>query len=906
MADESKKIILQLQIDAQQGIKSIVSVKDQIAKLKVEQAALNKTTASGKQVNEAYNAQIKALTKEQKSLELAVEKTAAGFQFESGSIAGNRAELSKLTAEYKNLANPTQEQTNKIKALSDTLKQQESAIGNDTRSVGSYKEAIAGIGSQLGPLSPQIAAMTAGFGNVTKQLGNVSKSFNTLGGAIKLSGIGLLLILLGSLVSYFKSTDEGANKLTGIMGALGIVVKNVVGIFTAFGGSLLDIATGATSFKYALSSIGEFLQSQIENRITAAIQAVTALKDVFVDFAKNGIDADFSGGLKKIASAQLDFATGVQNTGEKLGAFAVEMAEAAKVAYDFALKMDKIDDAQRALNVTNAKSNQEVQQLIISAKNRTLTEQERIDKFLLANQKEENAVKSQLSLDKQRLALVSERNKAEEDAINRKLNNDIKNEKSEEKKTKLRQQALNVQDKLNQEEADLQQKIIDAETNFFLLRDKNQNKIDVLNDKIAADREKAYQDYLKQLADVNNAELALEDQRQARIIKDLQYQASLIGKSDSDQIKNLRAAGATKSEIEQAQANERIALLQQIAAEEIALEKKLANDKLAILTSEGLQEGANTKEIELKKQAIIEDAQNKKLDIERQTSDEIVAINKKTQDDIAKNDQDALAKKKASEVKTLNTLGQTLSNFANVASQANTDRLNAQIANNELARTKELQGALNNKAAQDKINKKYDKLEADQKKKSAKADLTLKEITAVANVALGVSQAIAEGGLAGIVTGVLVAAAGAIQIASIESQKSKLAKGGIVNGPSHANGGVKGTGAFNNVEVEGGEFVINKKATRENYSLLYHINNYSKPPIVTNNRQPIRRFATGGILNDGGLSASQNAGTTNDINQQINSLTKAIQNIQLFVGVKDIIGSVNNKQKVVDRSKVAS
>lgn len=907
MADESKKIILQLSVDASQGIKDIVSVKDQIAKLRVEQAALDKETASGKQINEAYTAQIKALGKEQKSLELAVEKTAAGFNFEAGSIAANRAELSKLTAEYKNLAAPTQDQTNKIKALSDILKAQESAIGNDTRQVGSYKEAIAGIGSQLGPLSPAIGALTSGFGNVTKQLGNVSKSFQTLGGAIKLSGIGLLLILLGSLVSYFKSTDEGANQLSGVMNAFGIVMKKIVGVFTELGGWVINLFDGTQSLSETFSNLGDIVIENLKSRLEGLLNIFVALGDIVSELVKNGFEGDFQPAIKSLADASIQAGTGVKGATDKIAAFAQELAAAAKVAYDFAIKMDAIDDAQRALNVTNAKSNQEVQQLIISAKNRTLTEQERIDKFLLANEKEEAAVRSQLSLDKQRLALISERNKAESDAINQRLNNDIKEETNEEKKIKLQQQALNIQDKLNQEEADLQQKIIDGETNFFLLRDKNQNKIDVLNEKIAADREKAYQDYLKQLADVNAAELSLEDQRQARIIKDLQYQTSLIGKSDSDQIKNLKALNASKIEIEEAEADERIAILQKIAVEEIALEKKLANDKLAALTSEGLLEDANQQEIELKKQAIIEDAQAKKLDIERKTSDEIVAISKKTNDDIAKNDADALAKKKQGQISVLNTIGNTLNQFASEASAINQAQLETQLANNESARSKELASSAKDKDTQAKINAKYDAIAAADQKKAAKADLTIKEIQAVANGALAISQALASAPPP--LDFILAAAAGAaaaVQIVDLETQKSKLAKGGIVHGPSHANGGVTGTGRFNNVEVEGGEFVINKKATKENMSLLYHINNYSKPPMATNNRLPIRRFAAGGILNDGGLSASQNAGSTNDVNQQINALQKAMKQITYVVGVKDIIAAQENKAQVVQRSKVAS
>lgn len=244
MADD-RKIILQLEIDAQKGIQNIISVKDRIAALKKEQAELNLTTVEGRKTYEAYNAQIKALTKEQKSLELAVEKTAAGFEFEAGSIAANRAELSKLTAEYKNLANPTKEQTNRIKELSDRLKEQESAIGNTSRNVGNYKEALVGIQSQIGAFGPEVQKLVVGFNGVSQGLKVASAGFKTLRGAIAATGIGVLVLAFTSLIQYFKQTDDGATKLEGVMGGLGAIMTEVSGFVAELGGRLIDLVTGA-------------------------------------------------------------------------------------------------------------------------------------------------------------------------------------------------------------------------------------------------------------------------------------------------------------------------------------------------------------------------------------------------------------------------------------------------------------------------------------------------------------------------------------------------------------------------------------------------------------------------------------------------------------------------------------
>ena len=50
-----------------------------------------------------------------------------------------------------------------------------------------------------------------------------------------------------------------------------------------------------------------------------------------------------------------------------------------------------------------------------------------------------------------------------------------------------------------------------------------------------------------------------------------------------------------------------------------------------------------------------------------------------------------------------------------------------------------------------------------------------------------------------------------------------FAKGGLIEGKSHAEGGMPILGS--NIEVEGGEYIVNKKSTRENLPLLEKINN---------------------------------------------------------------------------------
>jgi len=117
------------------------------------------------------------------------------------------------------------------------------------------------------------------------------------------------------------------------------------------------------------------------------------------------------------------------------------------------------------------------------------------------------------------------------------------------------------------------------------------------------------------------------------------------------------------------------------------------------------------------------------------------------------------------------------------------------------------------------------------------------------------------GGLAGLTVGavqkIAIAAQGAASIATVASQK--FAKGGILNGPSHAQGGIK----TNLGELEGGEAVINKKSTAMFGGTLSAINEAGGG----------KKFARGGVL-----PTPSTITTPNDINKDI---LRALTNFNL-------------------------
>lgn len=178
--------------------------------------------------------------------------------------------------------------------------------------------------------------------------------------------------------------------------------------------------------------------------------------------------------------------------------------------------------------------------------------------------------------------------------------------------------------------------------------------------------------------------------------------------------------------------------------------------------------------------------------------------------------------------------------------------------------------------AEDEARKKKEKLEKEQKVaefKAKKTNLANQLLQGLANTALGVTQALAQTPPASYVMAALTGAMGAIQTGIISAQmgKLKMANGGLLDGPLHSQGGIPvgNTG----VEVEGGEYVVNRRSTAEYLPLLEAINERGR-----------RRYADGGQLELPSMN------TTNEL--------LARMNISPVVSVVDITRASNRLSSV--------
>lgn len=118
----------------------------------------------------------------------------------------------------------------------------------------------------------------------------------------------------------------------------------------------------------------------------------------------------------------------------------------------------------------------------------------------------------------------------------------------------------------------------------------------------------------------------------------------------------------------------------------------------------------------------------------------------------------------------------------------------------------------------EKQEKEIAKKERQQKKVQVAQDI----IQAISNTALGATKAMEWGFPLGPIFAAIISAAGAVQVGIMTKQLAKFEDGGILKGKRHSQGGMRIEGT--NIEVEGGEYVVNRESTNKNLGLLQHIN----------------------------------------------------------------------------------
>lgn len=290
--DNVKSKILEIQVRYEDAIRGIAKYQAELDNLKKKESEYKKELKEQAISLDEYNmkmAETKLDTmKYKEAIQILTKEVQNKRKIEReqvGSLISLRAELSNLTAEYDKLSRAERESDGgkemaaNIKALSQEIKGAEEETGRFYRNVGNYTEAILGateanvpfineihnMVTSLSPLGKYLSDIKNEMTNVVSQYKDGATSANLLSGAQKAAavssnlfstalkilkvaliatGIGAIVVLLGSLVAWMTKTQKGTEFLSNVMASFGAVVNVLIDRIAKFGGALVKLFSG--------------------------------------------------------------------------------------------------------------------------------------------------------------------------------------------------------------------------------------------------------------------------------------------------------------------------------------------------------------------------------------------------------------------------------------------------------------------------------------------------------------------------------------------------------------------------------------------------------------------------------------------------------------------------------------
>lgn len=259
--------------------------------------------------------------------------------------------------------------------------------------ISSVQKNLFGLGSAL-------QGATAGSGGLTAAL-------KLLKVALISTGIGALIVALGSLISYFTKTERGAEWVRKIMKEIGAVVNVLVDRVSALGETIFKAFSDP---KQAISDLWEALKKNIVNRFEGLIDLFKAVG--------GGLQALFNRDIKGLenAAVKAGFAVTQMMTGldaeqqmklaESIRGIAKEMSEEARIAGELQDAREKLQDQEIALIEIQARRRKEIAEARLLVEDENISAEERLKAMQRAADLEKKTLSENLALQREKIRIA--------------------------------------------------------------------------------------------------------------------------------------------------------------------------------------------------------------------------------------------------------------------------------------------------------------------------------------------------------------------------------------------------------------------------------------------------------------------------------------------------------------------
>jgi len=254
------------------------------------------------------------------------------------------------------------------------------------------KETAASTEAIGGTLDQVTGGAVTKFTKFKKTLTGVTGGFKTMRLAIISTGLGALVVVIGSLIAAFKGSEEGQNKFAKIMSVIGALTGNLVDLLADFGEGIINAFENP---KQAITDFANLIKDNIVTRFEGLINLIPnlgrAVEQLFKgNFKEAGkIAADSVG---KVVLGVDSITDTVKNATNSLKEFTAEQIREGKAAAAVADMRAKADKIERNLIVQRSKLESEIAQLRLKSRQEEQFSAEERKQALLDAQKLEDTL----------------------------------------------------------------------------------------------------------------------------------------------------------------------------------------------------------------------------------------------------------------------------------------------------------------------------------------------------------------------------------------------------------------------------------------------------------------------------------------------------------------------------------
>lgn len=653
-----KVTIAELSIDLDAVLKDGADYLKLIDRIKSQQKELDKTTADGAESFAKLDAQLKNVQTQyrdnrkltQTLLEVNKDLTAT-LAAEGKTTQELYRDRGKLLALSKNIKGDTKEEQgireklNKaIDAQTEALRKQSSSYATGKDSVGEYRQAIeealgsntllgrsyATVKQGLETVRPLLAATTAEIRAGVDQIKNYNQGTEGMAAGQKLAaqatgvtsgalrvfraaliatGIGAIVVALGSLVSFLGSTQKGIDAVTKVTRPLSFIFARLQGILQEVGERLFDAFSNPQE---TIKRLGTLIKENIQNRLAAVGKIGEAVGKI--------IKSGFTDGFEDLKDAILQGATGVENFEDKaraaFGAVGDQIKQAVKNGQEYDALLKQIEREEIKQIERQSKLSLEAKKANLVAEDTTKSLAERESAAIRARDIQLELIKGEKNLNDLRVKAIElkqkqndttreeEKELAELQAANRRFEESRIEAQTtfNNKLNTIRGERQRLIEKALQEEAD-------AEEAARLEREKKrseeleairefEDRKKAIEDELALQREtdaqareelRAEQEFERREAELEKLQLNAEQERELLGLLETQKQQTLAEirqRFEDENFERMRAVQEKEMQLREANAQEQAAIARQAAGLLTGLLGKSLGAQLAAL---GLQ-----------------------------------------------------------------------------------------------------------------------------------------------------------------------------------------------------------------------------------------------------------------------------------------------------------------------------